>query len=60
MDEIYKPFFTTKVDRLGVGLGLFVTEGIVRRHNGRIWVKNNLEPDMGATFTVVLPVRPEP
>ena len=60
MGEIYKPFFTTKVDRYGVGLGLFVTEGIVRWHNGRIWVKNNPKPDKGATFTVVLPVRPEP
>ena len=59
MDEIFKPFFTTKVDRHGVGLGLFVTEGIVRRHNGRIWVKNNPEPNSGATFTVVLPVRSE-
>ena len=58
LDRIYEPFFTTKRGRHGVGLGLFVTEGIIRQHNGRIWFKNNPEPSSGVTFTVVLPVRP--
>jgi PAS domain S-box-containing protein len=50
--RVFEPFFTTKGDR-GVGMGLAVSYGIVRRHNGRIDVRS--APGQGATFSVCLP-----
>lgn len=55
MDRLYDPFFTTKPSGKGTGLGLFIAQGIVAQHQGRITVENN--PGGGATFTVVLPKR---
>jgi signal transduction histidine kinase len=55
LERIYDPFFTTKPSGQGTGLGLFIAQGIVAQHHGRLWAENN--PDGGATFTVVLPCR---
>ncbi len=53
--RIYEPFFTTKEQGKGVGLGLAVVYGIVDRHHGRI----ELQSRPGATvFTVHLKARP--
>lgn len=57
-EEIFRPFFSTRSNGQGVGLGLFVAKGIVEQHNGRIYAVNNPAPEEGATFTVVLPLRP--
>jgi signal transduction histidine kinase/chemotaxis methyl-accepting protein methylase len=38
----------------GLGLGLYITAEIVKRHGGRIWVESS--PDVGSTFWVALPV----
>jgi signal transduction histidine kinase len=57
LDHLFEPFYTTKPSGLGTGLGLFISQGIVEQHNGRIWAENN--PDGGATFIVVLPKRPK-
>jgi len=54
MDKLFTPFFTTKEDVKGVGLGLAVSYGIIERHGGRIEVKS--EVGKGSTFTIVLPV----
>ncbi len=51
--RVFDPFFTTKGDVQGVGLGLFVAEGIVRAHGGRI-VATNRETG-GARFRIQLP-----
>jgi len=54
MDKLFTPFFSTKEDVKGVGLGLAVSYGIIERHGGRIEVQS--EVGKGSTFTVVLPV----
>jgi signal transduction histidine kinase len=54
MPRVFDPFFTTKGDVQGVGLGLFVAEGLVRRHGGRLVASNR--DGKGAHFRVELPV----
>jgi PAS domain S-box-containing protein len=52
--HLFEPFFTTKSGR-GNGLGLWVSEGIVRKHGGRIRVRTSTKPGRsGTVFTVVL------
>jgi two-component system sensor kinase FixL len=52
LDKIFKPFFTSKPQ--GLGLGLSISRSIVEMHGGRLWAENNI--DRGATFHVILPV----
>ncbi|MGW8283508.1 MAG: sensor histidine kinase [Gemmatimonadota bacterium] len=56
-DRIFDPFFSTKNETKGVGLGLAVVSGIVRRHGGTITVDSS--PGSGTTFTIRLPREPE-
>jgi len=53
LDKLFTPFFTTKQEVKGVGLGLAVSYGIIERHGGRIEVQS--EVGKGSTFTVYLP-----
>lgn len=53
-EHIFEPFFSTKAEAEGTGLGLSVSYGIVAGHGGRIDVLS--KPGQGSTFTVTLPV----
>lgn len=55
MPQLFEPFFTTKQEGQGTGLGLYVCYGIIKRHGGRISVRNR--PEGGAVFNVRLPLR---
>lgn len=50
--RIFEPFFTRRAD--GTGLGLPISQKIVRQHNGTIEVESS--PGIGTTFYVKLPV----
>ena len=50
--RLFDPFFTTK-GKAGTGMGLAVSFGIIRRHNGSIEVES--EPGRGTTFLIALP-----
>ncbi len=54
-DKVFAPFFTTRRERGGTGLGLSVCHGIVTEHGGRIYTKS--KAGKGATFFVELPCR---
>jgi len=53
--RIFDPFFTTRAEVKGIGLGLSVSYGILRRHQGKIIVES--EPHKGSTFRILLPLR---
>ncbi len=55
LSKIFEPFFTTKPPGKGTGLGLSVSYGIIKRHNGTIFVKST--PGKGASFFIRLPVK---
>ncbi len=56
--HIFEPFFTTKGEK-GTGLGLWVTNGMVRKHGGRIRVRSSTGPDRrGTCFSIFLPGEP--
>jgi signal transduction histidine kinase len=56
--RIYDPFFTTKVDGRGTGLGLSVTYGIVQEHGGTLSCQS--DTGQGTSFRLVLPLLVRP
>jgi PAS domain S-box-containing protein len=55
IERIFDPFYTTKNDGRGTGLGLSVSRGIVEGHGGRILVES--QPGRGSVFRVILPLK---
>ncbi len=57
LSRLFEPFASTRLDARGTGLGLAVSEGIVREHGGTI-IARNREDRGGAEFEVMLPMEP--
>jgi len=53
--HMFEPFYTTKSDARGVGLGLSVAYGILERHHAAVDVTS--APGRGTVFTLSFPVR---
>lgn len=54
LSHLFDPFYTTRADEGGIGLGLSVAHRIIADHGGEIRVDS--EPGEGTTFTVELPL----
>lgn len=52
-EKIFEPFFSTKPDKGGMGLGLSLVKSILTSYNGAISISNNAKG--GATFKVEIP-----
>jgi len=53
--KLFEPFYTTKKKGKGVGLGLSVAYGIIKEHNGFIYVDSKEKE--GTTFKITLPLK---
>lgn len=53
MNHLFEPFFSTRIDRGGSGLGLYITSFIVTEHKGRMEVESGI--GAGTTVRVFLP-----
>lgn len=56
LDKLFEPFFTSRADDDGVGLGLTVVRRVVDSMDGIVWAQRSREG--GAAFHIVLPVHP--
>jgi PAS domain S-box-containing protein len=58
IERMFEPFFSTKSD--GMGMGLNICRSIIESHHGRLWAKNQCDPNsglvVGCTFTILLPL----
>ncbi|MBW1997029.1 MAG: PAS domain S-box protein, partial [Deltaproteobacteria bacterium] len=55
LPHIFEPFYTTKTEGDGLGLGLSTVYGIIDRHKGTITVES--QPEKGSLFTIKIPVK---
>jgi len=58
LDRIFEPFFSTKAEDKGMGLGLDIVQQILIRYGGQIRVESKL--GKGTTFYVTLPISNTP
>jgi len=54
LDKVFQPFFTTKLNGQGTGLGLSLSYDIIKAHQGKINIRNI--PAEGVEFIITLPI----
>lgn len=54
LSRLFEPFASTRLDARGTGLGLAVSEGIIREHGGVLLARNR-ETGRGSVFEIMLP-----
>jgi two-component system NtrC family sensor kinase len=54
LPHVFEPFFSGKHKESGIGLGLAITHGIVKSHQGRIEIDS--KPGKGTTISITLPL----
>jgi signal transduction histidine kinase len=54
IERIFEPFYTTKAEGSGTGLGLSVSLGIIRGHAGTIDIES--KPGLGTIVRIRLPL----
>jgi two-component system, NtrC family, sensor kinase len=52
--HVFEPFFSTKQNASGIGLGLAIVHGIIQSHKGKIELKS--QPGAGTTFSITFPL----
>lgn len=57
LDKLFTPFMTTKTEGMGSGLGLFISNNIIKEHRGKIKVMSEL--DKGTEFVITVPIQEE-
>jgi len=57
--NLFAPFYTTKGEK-GTGLGLWVSRGIIEKHEGTIFLRSSTQPGKsGTAFSIFLPFEQE-
>ncbi len=54
VQNVFRPLYSTKKDRGGTGLGMWIAEQIINEHRGQIDILS--KPDVGTTIYVELPI----
>ena len=55
LQHVFEPFFSTKHQTSGIGLGLAIVHGIIQNHNGKIDIVS--EQNKGTNVRIVFPVK---
>ena len=53
LTHIFEPFYTSKSEGRGTGLGLAMVDALMEKQGGRVWAES--EPGRGTTFTLAFP-----
>jgi signal transduction histidine kinase len=54
LQNVFKPLYSTKGDRGGTGLGMWIAQQIINEHHGQIDIRS--KPDLGTTIYIELPI----